>query len=608
MKRRLFYGLAIFFCFIFLNNDSVAGIQDSDEYEGWVWRKSLNFLIPDTNAFVNADAIHQELFDLAEKLQAVKGKQGAGKHKAKKSENKERQNIALLRLGLILEDANKNKTYTPVSCFDDYAFYSGQETHKLSSADAETLDKIIKTETPFFRHCVIDEPKKYSFSLKDIIEDQKRFFSKESESETYIGIKKYQSQDLESKIEAAKHVGSLDDTFRAVSGSIESFVGRHSDSEKKVCFFLEDSLKELPFYWDMKIISLLKRVVPMLEEFYIQKYNNENVILEEYLKAEIDKETKALVSLPSLDDSFAEQIAKISKLKNKLTSLKKVAAPPQAMKREPPASKLAQKEPSLLQATTDEKRALPIQNLQIEQHEPSTAQKKEASKKVSVIKPIKAIQKKEESRQSTSYDENFLQGNEDFIKLNHILNRVVTLRERDPLKVGLETLEKDEGDCHLAYIGRLLSLQAETSWKTDIDYLQNTLLSAEEGYNTWLRYFGSFLEKIPESMSVNGIVLHLYSRRDICDSCAVRLSRECEYPRGFVAKFRSILSVNIDAPSFFRLLTSCGELRYKERKKHVDQFSEAPNYLVPIMPSTGETPEEKKAIFFQKLIQFPNAD
>jgi len=324
-------------------NFSFAMFQDSDDYEGWVWRKSLNFILPgSTDTFVDADSIHQQMADLAEKLQpAIQVKS-----KEQSKESKEKKNIALIRLGFIIENQDKRQAYTQSPCFDDYVFYSGQTTHKVSSSEEELFQKAEFIKTPYLKRYVISEPLRYPFSLEGIIATQNRFFPKDEESTTCISKVKYQTQYLEDKLKEALKNENLGELSKKAAGIIDDFEGRYSDSEKKVCFFIEDSLRDIPFYWNFRFFSLLKKLMPLLENYYITTFKNENELRREMLEQEINKETLALSSLP-LDNSLRDKLIRIYSLTNEK---KKVEEPKKQIKvkKQPssPSKEIEEKTPS----------------------------------------------------------------------------------------------------------------------------------------------------------------------------------------------------------------------------------------------------------------------
>jgi hypothetical protein len=645
------YILKILYLFCHLFNFSVFA-SVCDDCEGWVWRSSLNFTLENgNNQFIDADSIHQEMIDSTTKITGdVLGS----------------KNVALLRLGLILDNQINDKkyvTYVITPCFKEYIFYSG---HTIAIKECkDNKNKVFKSQEQIFQgiqligggalqEYIIDKPSNYPNVLKDVQARMESIFPPLRENTSQLGEKAYSMWHIKKRIDDDLSISSEFERLKALESTLEKFTQRCSDSEQKILFYIEDSLKNLPFYWDMRLPRLLKKYIKEAEAKYLkiskeEREGHEELSIKDDIKnSSITLETinfskvkKLAARIKKLEDSRLRELAAIIELEEKkdISQMKvigtdgkgkeKEANSKSGLRKKGEAEKridikdlfkrveeLEKKAPTKLTIDDEEeKRKETCRGTESKNSiERLTARVNNLKREVTTETKVTNDGKKEKSlgernsKEDLKDKEEISSGTSKYqrlkSKLNIIIARVELLRKENPLKVPEEFHTSD----HKRYIEAIKVILDEDNmakWRDYLDYIQGEITPLVEQQEKWVREFSHFMDKMSANRKIKGIVIHMNSLRDICDFCAPTIARECERKGGFVDKLKSICfaSKGGEHPPFLRVLASCNEMREStsaqkrlEAAPYQDKYSKDKNYLIPISDF-----EEAHNFLFQKI-------
>lgn len=235
----------------------------NEEYEGWLWRSSLNFILPDNTAINVIDTLHRNLSDSRKE---VIGKAGGAT---------EDRNTLFIRLGVITQKDEEEYDYKITDCFEGYMFVSGQANPNFSYIQGTQILKV--------------EPDNYPYDLDSISKKlSSRFGAYSSEIQTILGKKVYQEQNFRKVHElfqkSLENINKVEDEnsdeLRGVSiesianleESISYFYDKHTHSEQKLLFFLDRTLDNIPYYWNLGINTAFKNFVQAAESLIVQKF------------------------------------------------------------------------------------------------------------------------------------------------------------------------------------------------------------------------------------------------------------------------------------------------------------------------------------------------
>lgn len=472
-RKVLFFSLALIYSI------SISLANENDEfYEGWQWAANLKVTFPNEQE-IDFFEEHKSLSKVIKR--DLKGLlEGRGRRD---------RNVALLRLSLITKEG---ETYKPklTKCFERLFAISGE------GEEGRKVDFIKETEGGLHRI----EPMNYSLSMPFMKRNLEARFSNASKTQISPQVyAKYSTPDLE--VKTVKDLTNLihrrDDLHNI-----------HTHSEQKILFFLDESIKSVPFHYKYGIIKLLEECIEKVEIFVLR---NRHYFNDQSMKNNLEAFKKEI--LESTTKETSKRITELLKEEQKPSEEKDKLL---QVLREEAESKLKE-----LKEILDKVDALRRSNPQAEDK-----------------KDEKREGKKEEKKTKKDPSESVLSSVE---KAKDILNIFKGLLRKEKY-LDKKTLEQDKK--------KINEIRSEVTAKPKLSNID------------WLADLKRELISL-HGQEVAGMVLHLHSLNDICENCSPSIAAELEREGGFVDRLKSILASTLlpTTPPIFKMTVSCDQIR-----------------------------------------------
>lgn len=472
----------LFFYLVLICSISISLANENDEfYEGWQWAANLKATFPHGQE-IDYFEVHKSLSKVIKKdLKSFL--EGRGRRD---------RNVALFRLSLITKEGETYKSKL-TKCFDRVFSISGE------SEEGRKVDFIKATEEGLHRI----EPMNFTLTMPFMQSNLDKRFSNGQKTQISPQVyAKYFVPDVEVK---------TPEDLTKLTEQRDYLHNIHTHSEQKILFFLDESIKSVPFYYNFAMIKFLEECIDKVENFVLR---NRHLLNEQYMQNNLDSFKKQV--LGSTTKETSKRITKLIEEEQKPSEEKDTLL--KSLKEEA-ESKLEE-----LKNILDKMDVLRQSNPQVED-------KKEG--------------KKEEKKTKKDSNENVLPTVEQGRRLLGIFSEMLQKKKY----LDIKALEQDKE--------KINKIRLEVSAKpkvSNIDWIADLK-----------REFIALHGK-----EVVGMVLHIHSLNDICENCSPSIAAELEREGGFVERLNSLVASTLpqSVSPIFKITVSCDQIRETTKSRY----------------------------------------
>ena len=520
MKKNIYYRL-LFFPFIFFFTFSyLLAVKENDEfYEGWGWSSKLTIKLAD----------HQEL-DFLEEHKALSKILKKDMKEFLESSDKRNRNVALIRLSLLIKK-NEKYDHKLTNCFRNMISISGEgeETRKTDLISIKSRNKNkeseLQEELSFISQAYKLEPKNFRLDMKFTQNHLNKRFLK--------GKKSNIAREIYDKFSETITVNTSEDLKKLIRIR-DNLHDMHTHSEQKIIFFLDESIKCVPAYYDFTIKKLLDETIKDVEAFYLQNHNFFSSSLNEEIRMKNVK-------------SFEGEVLKATS-KNNTKELIEVI--------------------ELTEKNDREDRKTELEQLQ----EQGRSTLKKLEDRLNFLKFLYT-----ENYLKINYEEEKQEEKEEKKEENSKKKKQLSPNIQSP-----DIYERNAKDLKEIVENKTInSIKDYENTKDKLDLLRKGITKTKISDYEWIADLENALGALEKDENLEGIVFHLHSLNDICERCSPSIARELEREDGLINHLKSIIMAH---PSYsfekikrnefpmIRFTVSCDKIREECENRYKTQI------------------------------------